>query len=273
MTTSVERFDEKARGEVNRYGRTVVHEGELLRHPAYTRFLHWSVAIFFILALLSGMAIYSPWLFGWLTPLFGGGPMTRFLHPWFSLGFTIFFVFQFLNWLAPMRWTGSDRKWLGRLKAYVKNTDKVEPEYVGFFNGGQKLYFWAIVASSVVFLLTGLIMWFPEVFGRLLTAISYVLHDIAAVVMLGGFIIHIYEGTAAQPGTFKAMTRGTVREEWAWTHHPAWYAEVTGRDPREDYNRAVERQANLRRSRQARDLGAVSNEQQLERGPKEPPAQ
>ena len=33
------------------------------------------------------------------------------------------------------------------------------------------------------------------------------------------------------------MTNGTVTNNWAWTHHPAWYAEVTGRDPREDYER------------------------------------
>jgi cytochrome b subunit of formate dehydrogenase len=116
-------------------------------------------------------------------------------------------------------------------------------------------------------------MWFPEVFGRILVAVSYVLHDIAALVMLAGFIIHIYEGTAAQPGTFQAMTRGTVREEWAWTHHPAWYADVTGRNPREDYRRAVERQAERRRARESRGREAASSEQELERGPAEPPAQ
>ena len=66
-------------------------------------------------------------------------------------------------------------------------------------------------------------------------AVSYVLHDVAALLMLGGFIVHIYEGTAAQPGTFRAMTRGTVEKRWAWTHHPAWYRAVTGRDPRADY--------------------------------------
>ena len=33
------------------------------------------------------------------------------------------------------------------------------------------------------------------------------------------------------------MTNGTVTNKWAWTHHPAWYAEVTGRDPRDDYER------------------------------------
>ncbi len=34
-----------------------------------------------------------------LTPLFGGGAMTRLLHPWFSLGFVVVFALQFLNWL------------------------------------------------------------------------------------------------------------------------------------------------------------------------------
>src|SRR5919201_3379786 len=105
MSTSVERFDERARREASRYGRTVIHRGELLRHPVYTRVLHWLVAISFVLSLLSGFAVYSPWLFRWLTPLFGGGPMTRFLHPWFSLGFVIFFTLQLLNWLKPMTWT------------------------------------------------------------------------------------------------------------------------------------------------------------------------
>jgi cytochrome b subunit of formate dehydrogenase len=31
----------------------------------------------------------------------------------------------------------------------------------------------------------------------------------------------------------QAMTRGTVSEAWAWTHHPAWYKEVTGKDPKQ----------------------------------------
>ena len=38
------------------------------------------------------------------------------------------------------------------------------------------------------------------------------------------------------------MIDGTVTRAWAWTHHPAWYKEVTGRDPREDYERERSRQ-------------------------------
>ena len=45
MSTSVERFDERARLKAERVGRDVVHRGELLRHPVYTRVLHWLVEI------------------------------------------------------------------------------------------------------------------------------------------------------------------------------------------------------------------------------------
>jgi formate dehydrogenase subunit gamma len=243
MSASIDRFDKRARREADRIGKTIVHRGELLRHPVYTRILHWSVAVFFVLSLLSGFAIYSPWLYRWLTPLFGGGPRTRLLHPWFGLLFELFFLFQFLNWLAPMAWTAADRRWLRRIKQYSTNAEKVEPEDVGFFNGGQKIYFWTIVLSGVLFLITGLLIWFDNVVPRWVVAVSYIIHDFAALLMLAGFIIHLYEGTSAMPGTFRAMTNGTVTESWAWTHHPAWYRAVTGRDPRESYERAKRREA------------------------------
>src|SRR5262249_28844273 len=164
-----------------------------------------------------GLAIYTPWLFHPLSALFGGGAMTRLLHPWFSLGFVVAFSLQILNWLAPMTWTKDDRRWMGRLREYVSNTDQVEPGYGDFFNAGQKLYFWAIVASALIFFVSGIPMWFPRTFGRTVVATGYVLHDVAALVMLVGFIVHVYEGTAAQPGTFQSMTRGTVEKRWAWT--------------------------------------------------------
>src|SRR6185436_16146382 len=132
MSAPAKGFDEKARGEFARVGRDVVHRGELLRHPVYTRVLHWLVAITFVLSLLSGFALYSPWLFRFLTPVFGGGAMTRLLHPWFGLFFDIFFLFQFLNWLTPMLWTDADSGWLRRIKQYTTNEDKLEPANVGF---------------------------------------------------------------------------------------------------------------------------------------------
>ena len=241
MASAVERFDEKARSTVGRFGRTTVYVGELMRHRVYTRFIHWMVAIFFFLALLSGFGIYLPWLFRWFTPLFGGGPMARLLHPWFGIGFVVFFFLQILNWLEPMRWTASDSKWMKNLRGYALNEHKSEPDDVGFFNAGQKLQFWEIAIGSIVFVITGVIMWFPGTFGRILVAISYVLHDISALIMLFGIFIHLYESTFGIPGTFRAMTRGTVTESWSWTHHPGWYREATGRDARQDREAAAQK--------------------------------
>ena len=125
---------------------------------------------------------------------------------------------------------------------YVKNEDPLEDEDVGFFNAGQKLYFWAIAVSALLFLITGLLMWFDNLSGRWVVAVSYVIHDLAALLMLAGFIIHVYEGTAHQPGTFRSMIEGTVTERWAWTHHPGWFRAVTGRDSREAYEREKRQQ-------------------------------
>ena len=101
MATSADRFVHRPNA-IDRLGKTVVYVGELLRHPVYTRFLHWMVGIFFFLALLSGFGIYLPWIFRFFTPLFGGGAMTRLLHPWFGLGFVFFFALQAINWWQVM---------------------------------------------------------------------------------------------------------------------------------------------------------------------------
>lgn len=195
---------------------------QVARHSAYVRVVHWAVAIFFVLSLLSGLAIYTPWLFAWVAPLFGGGARTRQLHPYFSVAFVVCFALQFVHWVDLMRWRSRDTAWVRNVRAYVTNTALPRSAAPGFFNGGQKAFFWTIVVTSIVFVVTGLAMWFPAVAGRGATAVSYVLHDVAMLVMLGAFIAHIYMSTAQQPGTFRAMVRGTVSRRWVWTHHPAW---------------------------------------------------
>ncbi|HKE15552.1 MAG TPA: hypothetical protein VKB80_11830, partial [Kofleriaceae bacterium] len=41
-------------------------------------------------------------------------------------------------------------------------------------------------------------------------------------------VVHIYLGTAAVPGSFQSMTRGTVTKKYARLNHPRWYRETTG---------------------------------------------
>jgi cytochrome b subunit of formate dehydrogenase len=134
------------------------------------------------------------------------------------------------------------------MRTYVEHQDQMEPMTVGFYNGGQKAMFWEIVCGCVAYVITGVIMWFPEIFGRILVSISYVVHDISALIMLFGIFFHVYLSTFGEPGTIQAMTQGTVSKEWAWTHHPAWYKQMTGRDPYQDMEAERERLLHVTRT-------------------------
>jgi formate dehydrogenase subunit gamma len=56
------------------------------------------------------------------------------------------------------------------------------------------------------------------------------LHEIAALLTIGGFIVHLYMGLLLVPGSMTAMTEGWVSRAWARTHHRLWYIRVTGGD-------------------------------------------
>src|SRR6266567_8852108 len=127
MPTAVDRFDNRARDAFDQIGQNEVYAGELLRHRVYTRFLHWMVALFFFLALFSGFGIYLPWLFRWFTPIFGGGPLSRAMHPWFGVGFVIFFGLQTLDWIQPMTWTSADSSWMRNLRNIAGGKQKQKP--------------------------------------------------------------------------------------------------------------------------------------------------
>ena len=100
----------------------------------------------------------------------------------------------------------------------------------------------AVLAAGAVgalgLLVSGVVMWFPLSFSQILRELSYLLHDVTFILFVAAIIWHIYLGTAAEPGTFGSMTRGTVTRPWARLHHPRWYREVTGDEPGPDPHHA-----------------------------------
>jgi formate dehydrogenase subunit gamma len=208
----------------------VVAGASIVRHRRSSRLIHWSVAATFFLSLLSGMPIWTP-LFGWMAFLLGGMEVCRWLHPYAGSLFFVLSGVQFFHWLAEMRLTRTDRSWFGpKMFKYMHHEEfGADP---GKYNGGQKLFFWAVTLGAIGLLLSGLIMWFPLYFPQIVRELSILLHDIAFIFFLIAIITHIYLGTAAEPGTFRAMTRGTVTRAWARLHHPGWFEEVTGEEAR-----------------------------------------
>jgi formate dehydrogenase beta subunit/formate dehydrogenase gamma subunit len=199
----------------------------IVRHRLSTRIIHWGTALCFFGALLSGMPIWTP-IFGWMATLFGGLSVCRWLHPWLGLGFVVFTVAMFVAWVKDMRMEQQDWGWLGpKAIDYFKRGS--EDPNVGKYNGGQKLFFYLVALLALVLLATGLVLWFPRELARPLPGLSWVLHDGGFILFAAAIVVHIYLGTAALPGTFRSMTRGTVTKAWARLHHPRWYRDVTGR--------------------------------------------
>jgi formate dehydrogenase subunit gamma len=203
----------------------MVNDELIVRHKAGVRLIHWTLAVFFFLSMLTGFVVYTPYFAG-LAGILGGGAMARFLHPWFSLGFVISVAFLFAQWRARMMSEPGDQEWRKNFGAYMRY--ETELKEVSKYNAGQKLFFWSVVLGSLAFLLSGIVMWFPTSFPWSLRMLAYLVHEITFIAFVVGVIYHIYMSTAAMPGTLRAMTRGTVTKAWARWHHPRWYREVSG---------------------------------------------
>src|SRR5260370_22700756 len=198
---------------------------EVVRHRFATRLIHWSVAVTFFLALVSGMPIWTP-IFGWMAYLVGGLELARVIHPYAGVAFFMAPLFQFFHWLSDMHFEKDEKGWFGpKLFRYFKWEQEPAVEG-GKYNGGQKVLFYAVNLAALGFLLSGIPMWFPLEFPALLREICILIHDITFILVLLAIIGHIYL-TFAEPGTFRAMTRGTVSRKWAQFHHPGWLRRIT----------------------------------------------
>ena len=114
----------------------------------------------------------------------------------------------------------------------VSGEAKMDPPDTGFFNAGQKLQFWEIVGGCVVYLITGIILWAgARTFGRIAVAISYVLHDISALIMLGGIFIHIYQSTIRRARHFPGDGPRRGKRGLGLDLPSCLVQKVTGRDP------------------------------------------
>ena len=197
------------------------------RYSYRERLCHWMGALFFVYCLLTGLAFYSPYLF-WIATVLGGGPTSRYWHPFVGLAFILVQVWMDALWKRDMMITGNDKIWLKHTEEYATNRDGAVPPQ-GRFNAGQKIFYWGIVGAAILLLISGLVMWFPE---RIPFSLAWVrelavfIHEGAALIAIGLFIIHVYMSVFLVPGSTTAMVRGYVPAAWARIHHRLWYERV-----------------------------------------------
>jgi len=183
------------------------------------RTLHWMNALGFFVLLGTGLILYLPSL----SVLVGRRPLVKDIHFWSGIGW--------ISALVLIALLG-DRVGLRRT---VRQLDTFHPDDVrwlrgerpapqGRFNAGQKVNAALTAAFTLLFLVSGLLLWLGERDTRFRFASTVVLHDGLMFFALALLVGHLYFAVI-NPATrhaLRGMTLGTVDERWARMHHPRW---------------------------------------------------
>jgi len=197
-----------------------VKAGYVKRFSPVERLLHWVNALGFFFLLVTGLILYLPSL----SELVSRRQTIQGLHFWAGVGWLAVLVAVVLlggrRLLATAReverFDSDDLRWLRGRKA---------PQ--GRFNAGQKINAILTAAFTILFGVSGLLLWFGEQDTRFRFASTVILHDGLMYVSLALLVGHLYLALI-HPATrhaLRGMTLGDVRVEWAVKHHPKWQPE------------------------------------------------
>jgi formate dehydrogenase subunit gamma len=185
------------------------------------RMVHWVHMVTFIVLVLTGLGLYARSFFG-LTGLFGGVDISRAIHHWAGVLFALTTVAVFLQWFKDITAPGDDTM-ITVVRNYFNPALNVAPS--GKFNAGQKMTGWVALVLGLIISISGFAMWFPFLLGRGIQQWMYLFHNLAFIVFIGFMMLHAYLGTVGVPGTWRAMSKGTVTRAWGRKNHPKWDAE------------------------------------------------
>jgi formate dehydrogenase subunit gamma len=204
-------------------------EAQIHRYAFDERLCHWLSSLTYVYCLATGLAFYSPHLY-WMAFVLGGGSTSRFWHPIIGVIFVVAALWMHRLWSRDMTITATDKRWLDNVRNYITNHDELVPAQQRF-NAGQKLFYWVMFYGTILLVISGLLMWFPEYIPiglRWIRPAAVLTHECAALIMIGAFIIHLYMGLFLVPHSLTAMMRGYVSVAWARTHHRLWYDQIKG---------------------------------------------
>ena len=208
------------------------------RFTAVKRASHWAMALSFVALAVTGLvttfgkAVLLPLigytLFSWLATI--STLVHNFTGPLFAVAVPVFIVL-FVRDNLPKAY---DMQWLAKFGGMLDRTGKTHVP-TGKFNAGEKALFWLLVCVlSVILVVTGLILDFPNFNQtRWTMQITNLLHLGAAMLAIAMASFHIFLGTIGMRGAYDAMRYGYVDETWAKEHHEYWYNDVaSGKLPR-----------------------------------------
>ena len=101
----------------------------------------------------------------------------------------------------------------------------------GFFNMGEKSWYWLVILVGLAISASGMILVMPNLGqGRVIMEISHVVHVLGAIVLIAVSIGHMYMGSFGTEGSAEGMISGYVDINWAEAHHDRWAKQCRDRN-------------------------------------------
>jgi formate dehydrogenase subunit gamma len=214
--------------------------GRIRRFAVVERLAHWSYALLFLGALLTGLFMWLPATRVWMA-----GDRQEYAQHHAAAGIAmvvlpllLFLVFDRRSLKAGFRevdmWSAYDRRWFwDALRGYPLRRREMPPQ--GRFNAGQKVYSVTVAAMSVGFVLTGSLLLAKTRLPAWLVSRALWLHAALAVAGAALLVGHLAMALATRHGraSLVAMIKGSYPAELARRYHLLWWEKVTARDEQE----------------------------------------
>ncbi|MCP4331462.1 MAG: formate dehydrogenase subunit gamma [Gammaproteobacteria bacterium] len=195
----------------------------VFRFTDYERSLHWCLAIVFLFLAITGLIL----LLGrtLMIPLFGHhlfslmASASKEGHNLFGPIFLVSLLLMLVSFARRNIYEKGDLTWL------LKGGGIVGRGHVssGFFNMGEKSWYWLVILVGLAISISGLILVFPNFGqGRVIMVVSNVVHVFGAIVLITVSIGHMYLGSIGTEGSSEGMKSGYVDINWAEAHHDRW---------------------------------------------------
>ncbi len=193
------------------------------RFTDYERVVHWTLAIVFLFLAITGLIL----LLGRpvLLPLFGKEVFSLMAsaskegHNLFGPLFLVSLIMMLISFARRNIYEKGDMTWL------LKGGGLIGEGHAsgGFFNMGEKTWYWMVILVGLVIAVSGLILVSPTFGqGRVIMELSHIVHTIGALVLMTVSVGHMYLGSIGSEGALEGMKTGYVDINWADAHHDRW---------------------------------------------------
>ena len=210
----------------------VIHIRWIPKYTLLERLGHWVHASTYIPLALTGCLLFIPGVKGMTQGTIG--ETLRIVHRALAIVFLVlpvlYLLFQprrlLMNVREVFQFSADDIGWLKAVLPYYLFGRHIGMPPQPRFNTGERLNAAVIIVGTVLFAVTGFVMWFGK--GVLPTwtfQAAVMLHDLTMVATMCMFIFHFYLAVA-HPMMWQAMVSmrfGVVSESYAREHHASWF--------------------------------------------------